>query len=85
MTKKLLTQPLSVSRIICSAIGHNYKTTAKITNYISEYKCAHCGKEVTNSFSGNLEALTFKHKQINSNLAKFFEKKMRRMATTHQI
>ncbi|MCB0457848.1 MAG: hypothetical protein KDC91_08900 [Flavobacteriaceae bacterium] len=72
----------SFSGIVCSTFGHNYLITRKVTEHIKEYRCSHCGKEVTNTFSGNLEALTSKNKQINTSLALFFEKKMKRYYAT---
>ncbi len=72
------TQPQTatpVLSIICSAFGHDYIITRKITDHINEYKCACCGKEVTNSFSGKYELLTYKQKEVNSCLSNFFDKK----------
>ncbi|MEZ4875389.1 MAG: hypothetical protein R2793_08055 [Flavobacteriaceae bacterium] len=68
----------SFSGIVCSTFGHHYKVTRKVTNHINEYKCSHCGKEMTDNFSGKLEVLTLKNKEINTSLASFFEKKMKR-------
>jgi len=72
------TKSFSFSGIVCSTLAHDYLVTRKVTNHIKEYRCSHCGKEVTNNFSGNLEILTSKNKRINSSLALFFEKKMKR-------
>lgn len=71
----------SLSGIVCSTLGHNYVVSRKITNHINEYKCTQCGKEVTNTYSGRLERLTVKTKEVNTSLALFFEKKMRRRYT----
>lgn len=73
---KTQSQPTTpVLSIICSAFGHDYIITRKITDFINEYKCSCCGKEVTNSFSGKYEALTFKQREVNACLSSFFEKK----------
>jgi transposase-like protein len=64
-----------IQGLICMAFGHDYIVTRKITDHISEYKCTCCGKEVSNSFSGKFEALTYKRKEINECLASFFLKK----------
>ncbi|NND61594.1 MAG: hypothetical protein HKN48_00205 [Flavobacteriaceae bacterium] len=69
---------LSLSGIVCSTLGHDYVISRKITNHINEYRCAQCGKEVTDNFNGNIENLTFKTREINTSLALFFQKKMRR-------
>ena len=68
----------SFSGIVCSTLGHDYAISRKITNHINEYKCTKCGKEVTDNFVGRVENLTFETKQVNTSLALFFEKKMRR-------
>lgn len=72
---------LSFSGIVCSTLGHDYAISRKITNHINEYKCTKCGKEVTDNFAGRVENLTLKTKQVNTSLALFFEKKMRRKCT----
>ena len=51
--------------------------TQKITNHINEYKCATCGKEVSENYSGKYEKLTYNRKEINECLATFFKKKNR--------
>ncbi|QQX77421.1 MULTISPECIES: hypothetical protein [Aequorivita] len=61
--------------LVCTAFGHDYIVTRKITDHISEYKCACCGKEVSNSYSGKFEALTFKQREVNECLSTFFRKK----------
>jgi len=70
----------SLLGVLCSLIGHHYVTTNKITEHISEYQCTHCGKEVTNGISGDLEPLNFKNKEVNACLASFFKKKNHRIS-----
>ncbi len=74
-------QLFTFSGLLCSTLGHDYVVTRKITNHINEYKCTNCGKEVTDNFSGRLESLTYKTKELNTSLAHFFQKKMRRKLT----
>jgi len=69
-------QNFSLSSVYCSTFGHNYLISNKITNYINEYKCKTCGREVTNSASGNIELLTFKTRKLNACLSDFFKKKL---------
>ncbi len=64
-------------RIICFFFGHDYLITQKITDHISEYRCSCCGKEVSNSYSGQFEDLTYKRKEVNECLSHFFQKKNR--------
>lgn len=68
----------ALSSIVCSTLGHDYVISRKITNHINEYRCAQCGKEVTDNFNGRLENLTLKTREVNTSLALFFEKKTRR-------
>ena len=70
--------------IVCNTLGHHYKVTRKVTNHINEYKCSHCGREVTDNLSGNLELLTFKMKEVNSTVSSFFKRRSRRI-TTQQL
>lgn len=67
--------------IICHTFGHSYLVSRKVTNHINEYKCSHCGKEVTDTFTGTIEPLTHKTKMQNSSLAAFFQKKSKRRLT----
>ncbi|MDC8002621.1 hypothetical protein POV27_01035 [Aureisphaera galaxeae] len=71
-------QSFTFSGLLCSTLGHDYVVTRKITNHINEYRCTNCGKEVTDSMTGRLEILTSKTRQLNTSLADFFQKKMRR-------
>lgn len=69
---------VTLSGIVCSTFGHNYVVTRKVTNHINEYRCKQCGKEMTDNFSGSLELLTHKIKEVNSSLASFYKKKSKR-------
>jgi len=66
--------------LICATIGHDYVVTRKVTNHINEYKCSHCGREVTDNHAGNIEALTNNMREINSSVADFFQKRTNRLA-----
>lgn len=70
----------SLGRIVCAAVGHNYKETNRINDVISEYQCTCCGKEVTENTNGYLEALTPQMKEINACLSSFVQKKMRKVS-----
>lgn len=65
----------SLSSILCVTLGHQYNITNKITNHINEYKCNHCGKEVTEDILENIEELTSSQRKINESVALFFQKK----------
>lgn len=63
--------------LVCTVFGHDYIITRKITDHINEYKCTCCGKEVSNSYSGTFELLTYKQREVNECLSSFFKKKKR--------
>ncbi len=71
----------SLFGVLCATFGHDYIVTRKVTNHINEYKCTHCGREVTDGEGGKLETLTQNIKDVNTNVAAFFQKKMRRIST----
>jgi hypothetical protein len=73
-------RPVSFFGIICTTVGHNYKVTRKVTNHINEYKCSHCGREVTDNISGNVELLTNKMREVNSNVSSYFKRRSNRIS-----
>ncbi|WP_394370059.1 hypothetical protein [Zobellia roscoffensis] len=48
-----------------------------MTLHIKEYKCIHCGKQVTTDVSGNLSTLTPELQDINKTLENIFQKRHR--------
>ena len=46
-----------------------------MTSHIKEYKCVHCGKQVTTDVSGNLSVLTPELREINDTLEFIYQKK----------
>ena len=81
MKNHTLKSSITLYGILCGALGHDYMISRKVTNHINEYKCANCGREVTDTFSGRIEILTRSAKKANSKLAAFFIKKSRRRLT----
>ncbi len=75
------TNRLSIFGLVCTTFGHDYIVTRKVTDHINEYKCAHCGREVTDNMSGNIEVLTSKIKQVNSTVSSFLQKRSRILST----
>jgi transposase-like protein len=69
---------VSISGIVCTAFGHHYKITRKVTNHIKEYKCSNCGREVTDNLKGYLEVLTFKNKKVNTVVSTFYNRRLNR-------
>ncbi len=71
-----------LSSFCCSIFGHHYSVSKKVTLHIKEYKCIHCGKEVTTDVSGNLSALTPELQDINNTLENLYQK---RHGATQQV
>ncbi|WP_424492554.1 hypothetical protein [Salinimicrobium sp. GXAS 041] len=71
----------SITRIFCSVFGHKYRVSNVITNHIKEYKCRHCGEELTDTANGILAKLTPKFKETNAFLAQVHERRIRRKRT----
>ncbi|QLG47239.1 hypothetical protein HYG79_08310 [Costertonia aggregata] len=63
------------SSFCCNLFGHHYSVSKKVTLHIKEYKCIHCGKEVTTDVSGNLSELTPELQEINSTLENLYQKR----------
>ena len=70
-------KPTIMKRIFCNLFGHHYAVSKKVTLHIKEYKCIHCGKEVTTDVSGNLSTLTPELEDINKTLEDIFQKRHR--------
>ncbi|WP_425235254.1 hypothetical protein [Ulvibacterium sp.] len=66
-----------MKKFFCSVFGHHYVVSKKITHHIKEYKCIHCGKEVTTDVSGNLSTLTPELQDINKTLEGLYQKRHR--------
>ncbi|MGV6828374.1 MAG: hypothetical protein ACWA45_03140 [Flavobacteriales bacterium] len=73
--RKILPKSLSFSHLLCSTFNHDYIVTKRISGYINEYRCANCGREVTNNLNGELELLTPKKRKTNRDLLIMHSKK----------
>ncbi|MCX2718624.1 hypothetical protein [Lentiprolixibacter aurantiacus] len=71
-----------MKKVFCSIFGHHYSVSKKVTMHIKEYKCVHCGKEVTTDVSGNLSNLTPELQEINQTLERLYQ---RRHGAVHQV
>lgn len=74
-------KPFTLSGLVCLTFGHDYIVTRKVTDHINEYRCSHCGREVSENGNGHLEEITNKVRQANTSLASFFQKKNRKVST----
>lgn len=66
-----------MKKFFCHIFGHHYAVSRRITHHIKEYKCIHCGKEVTTDVSGNLATLTPQLQEINKTLEEIYKKRHR--------
>ena len=66
-----------MKKIFCHIFGHHYSVSKKVTSHIKEYKCVHCGKQVTTDVTGNLSILTPERREINDTLELLYQKRHR--------
>lgn len=69
-----------MKNLICSLVGHDFRVTKKITNYVSEFQCSHCKKQMSTNGNGHLTPLTFKQREINLLLQHIHKKKQKKAA-----
>lgn len=65
-------------RLYCDVFGHNYQVSKKVTNYVNEYTCKCCKKQLTTNSNGKLTELTPVYKDINSVLENIYSRRMLR-------
>ncbi|WP_396152933.1 hypothetical protein [Flavobacterium sp.] len=74
--KTYTTNPsVSGTSVICSILGHKFRSTRKITNHFSEYQCRCCGKKMTEDTRGRLISLTPELQDINETLNMIFKRR----------
>ncbi|MFP2995635.1 hypothetical protein ABN763_06975 [Spongiivirga sp. MCCC 1A20706] len=78
MEKRTNPHNFSLTGVMCSVFGHNFKVTRQVTRHIKEYECVHCKTQATTDVSGNLASLTNKRKEINQSLSELYQKKLSR-------
>lgn len=66
-----------ISGVFCNFFGHHFVVAKKVTQHIKEYKCVHCGKQVTTDERGKLSPLTPKLKEINNTLEDMHQRRNR--------
>ena len=69
------TNSVSATSVICSVLGHKYRSSRKITNHFSEYQCRCCGKQMTEDTRGRLISLTPELRDINETLNMIFTRR----------
>lgn len=76
-SQKVQTKTYIMKKVFCNIFGHHYSVSKKVTLHIKEYKCIHCGNEVTTNASGNLSVLTPELQDINNTLENIYQKRHR--------
>ena len=66
-----------MKKIFCNIFGHHYSVSKKVTGHIKEYKCVHCGRQVTTDVDGNLSTLTPELQEINETLERLYQRRHR--------
>lgn len=79
---KVIPKNFLFAKAFCSFFGHKLKVSKTVTNHIHEYKCAHCGVEMTDTANGFLARLTPKFKETNDYLAKIHQRRRRKNYAT---
>ena len=85
MSKTITPDGNKITGIFCNLFGHHYVVSKKVTEHIKEYRCVHCGKEVTTDERGKLAPLTHKMKEINRTLADMFHRRNRIRASVKPL
>ncbi|VAW18091.1 hypothetical protein MNBD_BACTEROID03-1379 [hydrothermal vent metagenome] len=70
-------KPTNMKKVFCNIFGHYYSVSKNVTSHIKEYKCIHCGKEVTTDETGHLSILTPELQDINKTLENIYQKRHR--------
>jgi len=61
----------TISCLKCRLLGHKYILTNNVTDYLKEYTCVRCGKEITTNAQGVITPLTPELKEIHQNVSDF--------------
>lgn len=54
-----------MKNLYCSFVGHRFKVSKNVTDYVKEYKCLNCDLQMTTDGKGKLTKLTPKFEEIN--------------------
>lgn len=85
MSKTTTPDGNKITGVFCNFFGHHYVVSKKVTAHIKEYRCVHCGKQVTTDERGKLTPLTLKMKEINHTLADLYQRRNRIRARAKQL
>lgn len=65
-------KPAAIGAFRCRLVGHRFRVTKKVTDFVNEYECTCCKQEYSENSSGRLEILTQKTRDINQSLKDLF-------------
>ncbi|WP_417884750.1 DUF1660 family phage protein [Zunongwangia sp.] len=71
-------EKFSFVKLYCRIFGHKLKVTKNVTDHVCEYRCKHCGEELTDTANGFLAPLTRKFKETNAYIAKIHRRRKNR-------
>lgn len=77
MSRTITPDGNKITGIFCNFFGHHFVVSKKVTEHIKEYRCVHCGKQVTTDERGKLSPLTQKQKEINNTLEDMYQRRNR--------
>lgn len=77
MSKTITPDGNKITGVFCNFFGHHYVVSKKVTEHIKEYRCVHCGKQVSTDERGKLAPLTQKMKEINNALEDMYQRRSR--------
>lgn len=70
--------PFWLSYIRCKLFDHSFVVSKNVTDHLHEYKCRHCGLEMTDTANGFWARLTPKFRATNEFIAKIHKRRQRR-------
>ncbi|MEP2936320.1 MAG: hypothetical protein ABJM06_12065 [Gilvibacter sp.] len=76
-------KPATIGAIRCRLVGHRFRITQKVTNFVNEYECTCCKQEYSENSNGRLEVLTQKTREINESLSDLFIRRRRHRVTQY--
>ena len=67
-----------LSYIRCKFLDHSFIISKDVTDHLHEYKCQHCGLEMTDTANGIRARLSPKFRATNDYIAKIHQRRKRR-------
>ncbi len=77
MSRTITPDGNKITGVFCNFFGHHYTVSKKVTEHIKEYRCVHCGKQVSTDERGKLAPLTQQLKEINNAVGDMYQRRNR--------